>query len=223
MKRDVPHISRSYNVTTQQVIAVVMCGGKGSRMGRREKPLVEVLGKPLISYALNAILCCSAIKGVDFVTSTYTPLTTKYLKEVGYEPFVARGAGFLKDLSEYLSSKQKGEYLIVSCDVPTLHTYHVQAALDMSKETKGEYVVYVLPYEIVKGLSKIPTVIKHEEVEYQPAGLRLYRKDREGAPDLSTPVYLVLRFRELGVNVNTLEDIPIAESFLKRGNNLAKS
>ncbi len=215
MRTGVPHTSHIYNVKTQRVIAVVMCGGRGSRMGGREKPIIEVLGKPLISYALNAIQGCSAIESIDFVTSTYTPLTTKYLKEMGYEPFIARGAGFLNDLSEYLSSRQKATYLIVSCDIPTLKPHHIQTALDMSQKHQEEYIVYVLPYDIVKSLSKTPTVIKHAGVEYQPAGLRLFRRNSEGPPDFSTPKFLVLRFRELGININTLEDIPIAEAYLR--------
>lgn len=215
MRIDATHTSHIHDEAVREVMGVVMCGGRGSRMGRREKPLVEVLGKPLISYALNTMRECNTIKGVDFVTSIYTPLTTKYLKEIGYEPFVATGAGFLNDLSEYLSSRQKATYLIVSCDIPTLRPNHVQTVLDMSKKLKGDYIMCVLPYESVRGLSREPTIIKHGSDEYQPAGLRIFRKKSDGPPDFSTPSYLELRFRELGVNINTLEDISIAEGYLK--------
>jgi GTP:adenosylcobinamide-phosphate guanylyltransferase len=213
---DTPHTPSFYNEKAWKVIAVVMCGGRGARMGGREKPLVKVLGKPLISYTLGAIQGCSAIKSVDFVTSIHTPQTTKYLQEMGYEPYIAQGAGFLNDLSEYLTPRQKATYLIVSCDIPTLKPHHIQTALDISQQHEVKYIVYVLPYDSVKGLSRVPTIIRHGGVEYQPAGLRIFRKDSEGPPDFSTPNLISLEFRELGININTLEDIHIAEDFLKK-------
>lgn len=223
MVRDATHTAHIQDEVMGEVIGVVMCGGKGSRMGGREKPLVEVLGKPLISYAINTMLGCSAIECIDFVTSIYTPLTTKYLKEIGYQPFVARGAGFLNDLSEYMTSRQKAIYLIVSCDIPTLRPVHIQTALNMSQRVKGNYIMCVLPYESVRGLSRVPTIIRHGDAEYQPAGLRIFRKNSDEPPDFSTPSYLELWFKELGVNINTLEDIPIAEEYLKKMYNLVKS
>jgi len=36
--------------------ALVMAGGKGARLGKDEKPLTNLCGKPLIQYVLEALL-----------------------------------------------------------------------------------------------------------------------------------------------------------------------
>ncbi len=36
--------------------AIVMAGGMGKRLGKDEKPLTLLLGKPLISYVLHTLL-----------------------------------------------------------------------------------------------------------------------------------------------------------------------
>ncbi|MEM2041598.1 MAG: NTP transferase domain-containing protein [Nitrososphaerota archaeon] len=207
----------------EQIMSVIMCGGRGRRMGGREKPLVEVLGKPLIKYAIEAVEGCQEITGLDFVTSINTPLTTRFLRQMGYEPFIGSGGGFLNDLSEYLAKKGEGSYLVVSCDVPTMTTYHIQEALRISQRHGEEYLMYVLPLESVRGLSKNPTIIERGGAHFQPAGLRLIRKKSVGPQNHSNPKLVVLHFRELGMNVNTLDDIKAAESYLKALRDLAKS
>ncbi len=78
------------------MLAVVMCGGKGRRIGNLEKPMLRVKGKILIEYAIQEleIACLDAI----FVTSKHTPKTYEFLKERGYEVFMAMGEGYMKDL-----------------------------------------------------------------------------------------------------------------------------
>jgi len=40
--------------------ALVMAGGKGSRLRMGEKPLVKLFGRPLIDYVVSALLDSSA-------------------------------------------------------------------------------------------------------------------------------------------------------------------
>lgn len=39
----------------EEITAIVLCGGSGSRLGAQDKTLVPVLGRPLISYALDGL------------------------------------------------------------------------------------------------------------------------------------------------------------------------
>ncbi|MCS7146229.1 MAG: NTP transferase domain-containing protein [Nitrososphaerota archaeon] len=200
---------------TAKAKAVIMCGGKGRRMAGLEKPLIKILERPLIDYALNALIRCHKIEKVDFVSSQNTPATTKYLIELGFEPFVGSGSSFLDDLLEYLRYQPQGDYLIVSCDIPTIKPHHIEAALKQSENHNEGYLMYVLMYENVKGLSKIPSLINREGVDYQPAGLRYIRRKTGRPLEISDPRLVVLPFWELGVNVNTVEDIVTAELILK--------
>ena len=39
----------------EDITAVVLCGGNGSRLGAEDKTLVPVLGRPLVSYAIDGL------------------------------------------------------------------------------------------------------------------------------------------------------------------------
>lgn len=199
----------------EDVRAVVMIGGRGTRMGGIEKPLVKILGKPLVEYIISALNECRCVKGIEFVSSVHTRNVTLYLKERGFEVFTGKGLGFLSDLAEYLSERGTDNYLVVSCDIPALRGVHVEEALKLSMTYQDDYLMYVLRYEDVRGLSKRPTVIRRDGVDYQPAGLRMIRMNRQGVVNLEKPRLVLLPFKELGVNVNTWEDISVAESVLK--------
>lgn len=197
------------------VIAVVMAGGRGTRMGRVEKPLAHIFGRPMLSYIIDALAACGAVAQIDFVTSVHTQGTADYLERLGFRPFKASGSGFINDLKEYLVSAGQGRFIVVSCDIPALRPVHLATALHLSSNYSEDYLMFVVPYEMVKGLSSRPTIIHHEGIDYQPAGLRFIRKSGDSVPSLSDPRIVPLPFRELGVNVNTLEDVGIAESFLR--------
>ena len=64
------------------VTAVVMAGGKGTRMGTAtEKPLEKVFDKPMIIGVLDAISGSKLIKNIVVATSSNTPKTEELMKE----------------------------------------------------------------------------------------------------------------------------------------------
>jgi len=195
-------------------VAAVMCGGRGRRMGGVEKALVKVGGKPLIEYTIDALLSWGEATRIEFITSIHTPGTVDFLRSSGFNPFIASGSGFAADLSEFLSTRGRGEYLVVSCDIPALKPIHIKSALEQASTMNDNYVIFVIPFEKVRGLSKKPTIFKFGEEEYQPAGLRFIRKHSWGEINLTNPRPSPLYFRELAINVNTLADVEIAEKYL---------
>ena len=86
------------------MLAIVMCGGKGSRLGYAEKPMINVGGKRLIDFTIKEL----EYAGVDaiFVTSPFTPFTEKYLLETGFEVFRGGGEGYMEDL--FLTIEKNG-------------------------------------------------------------------------------------------------------------------
>ncbi len=67
-----------------KVPALVMAGGKGSRMGLpTEKPLLPFLGKPLIDWVADAIAQATKISEFYVITSSNTPKTEAALPKDG--------------------------------------------------------------------------------------------------------------------------------------------
>ncbi|WP_456370176.1 NTP transferase domain-containing protein [Geoglobus sp.] len=80
------------------MLAIVMCGGRGSRIGFVEKPLIAAGGKRLIEGVIEEL----ELAGLEmiFVTSPFTPETEEFLRREGREVFRAEGRGYMQDLYE---------------------------------------------------------------------------------------------------------------------------
>ena len=70
------------------VTALVMAGGKGTRMRiAEEKPLIKVCGKPVIEYVLAALKNAKKIDTIIVATTSCTPKTTKLMKQLGSQSY----------------------------------------------------------------------------------------------------------------------------------------
>ncbi|NOY10635.1 MAG: NTP transferase domain-containing protein [Archaeoglobi archaeon] len=80
------------------MLAIVMCGGRGSRLGFVEKPMISVGGKRLVEGVMEEL----ELAGLEtvFVTSPFTPETERFLREMGLEVFRADGGGYMHDLRQ---------------------------------------------------------------------------------------------------------------------------
>ncbi len=78
------------------MLALVMCGGKGRRLGSIEKPMIQVKGRRLIDYILREIDC--AMIDCVCITSPHTPKTEGYVRERGYEFLRAMGTDYMEDV-----------------------------------------------------------------------------------------------------------------------------
>ncbi|AEA46633.1 NTP transferase domain-containing protein [Archaeoglobus veneficus] len=97
------------------MLALVMCGGKGSRLGMGEKPLVKVCGKRLIEHVLDALWPCEEVLGA---VTDYTPETAAFLRREGIEVVKTSGAGFVEDMCEAITSLSIAEpVLVVAADL----------------------------------------------------------------------------------------------------------
>ncbi len=101
---------------------IVLAGGKGSRMGGVEKPLINFRGKPLITYPVTAVRkVCSEII-VACRDEKQKELISSVLDDVTFSIDVFEGAGPLAGIHSGLEMS-KGEYaFIVACDMPFIHS-----------------------------------------------------------------------------------------------------
>jgi adenosylcobinamide-phosphate guanylyltransferase len=99
------------------VDALLMCGGRGTRLDRDEKPLFEVAGTPMVDRVLAA-LKGSRVAAVTAVTSPHVPETTTHLQ--GRVPVVeTAGDGYVADLTAALQRVDR-PVLTAVADLPLL-------------------------------------------------------------------------------------------------------
>ena len=113
-----------------KVSAVVLAGGQGARMGRQDKGLLLFHNKPLVTYALAALVGLTA----DILISANR--NTADYANFGYPVIADESDGFEGPLAGILSALKASRsevLLVVPCDSPLLQTRHLQrllAALD---------------------------------------------------------------------------------------------
>ena len=102
--------------------AIVMAGGFGQRLGMGEKPCVELLGKPLISYVIDTLRATKNIDRVFVAVSPVTPKTEIMIQErYKGEVQVIRtfGGNYVGDMIYAVETAQTtGPVMIIMSDLP---------------------------------------------------------------------------------------------------------
>jgi adenosylcobinamide-phosphate guanylyltransferase len=84
-----------------KIPALIMAGGKGTRMGQPiEKPLLNLLSKPLIDWVAEAVVNANNISDFYVVTSPNTPQTERHSKSRGWKVLRTDAKGYHNDLKQ---------------------------------------------------------------------------------------------------------------------------
>ncbi|MFC6904722.1 NTP transferase domain-containing protein [Halalkalicoccus tibetensis] len=173
-----------------------MCGGRGTRLGMGEKPLVEAGGRAMVDRVLSAV--APAVEDVYAAPSPHTPETRAHLE--GRVPIVETpGEGYVADLS-YALERVGRPVLTVTADLPCLRSADIRAALGA---WEAGSLTACVPVERKRELGvSVDTSFEHDGREVAPTGLNVVG---EG----SDQVWVSER-TGLAVNVNRLRDLEVA-------------
>ena len=193
---------------------IVMAGGKGTRLGMGEKPLVSLLDKPLLEWVLDA--CREAEFPFLVATSKHTPYTANYCRSHGYAQFQTEGAGYIADLMEILAELDvSGPVMTVVSDLAGLLGSHLHSVQDAYLSAGTEACsVWVFQRTCLKYGFSYHCCEHHEGEVIVPAGVNVldgsvfFREQTEFQYISDDPGF--------ACNVNCPSDLIAAEDFLKR-------
>ncbi|QLD91262.1 NTP transferase domain-containing protein [Natronomonas salina] len=182
-----------------------MCGGRGTRLDRGEKPLFEVAGEPMVDRVLAA-LETSRVEAIHAVTSPLAPETAAHLE--GRVPTVETdGDGYVADLGTALESVERPVLTVVS-DLPLLAGDVVDRVLDVYEtecRADGSSLTVCVPTALKEALGvSADSTRAHGGHELSPTGVNIV-----GVTDDET-VHVSYDAR-LAVNVNRPDDAAVAE------------
>ena len=195
------------------MLVLIMAGGGGSRLNRGEKPLLEIAGRPMISYVIDAFVAAGCEPVV--VTTARTPMTRNWCRARDVTIHNARGNGYIDDMVEAVKALDEEKPLFVSVsDLPCVTPEIILSVCnfyDISRKDACSTWVpasslpcrdYSMPYrEQVNG------------IEAFPAGLNILCGDR--ISEEQDEAKLLLHDAGLAINVNTPEDIARAEEYFR--------
>ena len=194
------------------VVAVVMAGGKGKRLGlAEEKPLLRVGGKPVIEYVLAALKNSKNVKDMVVAVSDYTPKTAAYLKELGVKVLWTPGKEYVSDMGFATKSLKLRTVLTVSADLPLLTSEIIDDIVTRYFCCGKPALAVAVPLALRGrlGLGAGYTLdCNGEQVVF--AGINVNDGSRIADAELEQEVY-VLDKVEVALNINTVEELRIAE------------
>lgn len=203
--------------------AVVMAGGLGTRLGMGEKPCIDLLGKSLISYVIDALEGAEHIGRIFVAVSPATPNTEKTVLE-RYDGKVqvirTPGGNYVGDMVYAVETAGIREpVLIIMSDLPVITPEILDFIVqEYEKCGKPAMSVYV-PISVCKELGTRPdTVFNKEGKLIVPTGVNVLdgRYIHEEQEDFN----LILEDPELALNVNTVEDLKRCKDILLKKNNV---
>ncbi|CDG65760.1 MAG: adenosylcobinamide-phosphate guanylyltransferase [Methanobacterium sp.] len=185
------------------VVAVLMAGGKGTRMNSpQEKPLVKVGERPLIEYVLQAVGDASLVEEVIVAVSPHTPQTGFYAENQGFKVLKTPGDGYVEDLSFILAQEELKDKVIltVTADLPLLTGQIIDQVIEQYFKSNQPAMSVMVPVEIFHEHGLQASLVLDNRV---PSGLNILRgKNTEQDEEV-----LVLDKIELALNINSPEDI----------------
>jgi adenosylcobinamide-phosphate guanylyltransferase len=194
------------------MIALVMCGGRATRMGGGiEKPLLKVGGIPTIQRVISALQACGFERLVAAV-SPLTPATKEFLKAREVEILETTGDGYSQDLASILRELRPARVLVTPADLPLLSSEVVSEISAVLQ--KAPVISIVLDKEFVERAGLKPSVvIKSGGLEYCHSGISIF--DTSVIDNgLAKEEYFLLNAMEIAVNVNREQDLLLAEKLL---------
>ena len=201
------------------IVALVMAGGRGTRMKIKiEKPLVEVGGKPVIEYVISALKSAKKIDRIIVATSPSTPETAALIKQLGVEIIKTPGVDYVSDMGYTVQALKLGVFLAVAADLPLIRPEMVDAVVTRYEQCGKPALTVAVPLEtkVKLGMSIEYSFKTEDNRDVVPVGINVIDgSKRYGDEWLDQDIY-VLNYEELAVNINTVQELQLAEQLLTK-------
>jgi adenosylcobinamide-phosphate guanylyltransferase len=203
-----------------------MCGGRASRMqqlqqqqGGIEKPLLKVAGIAMVERVISALACSNRFDRIIAAVSPNTHKTNEFLKSKGIETIETAGEGYSQDLSCLLSKLKPQKVVAVPGDIPLLNSQIVNEILniiddddDDDRQEQEPAISIIFEKGFVEKIGVKPSIVLMNQ--YCHSGITLFNTMAVGGTEPVKEGYLVMNRKEIALNVNTKEELELAEKLL---------
>ena len=222
------------------IYSVLMCGGKGTRikstMGyETEKPLIRIKNKPLIEYLINALIQTNKFERIFTAVSNNTQKTQEFIKAnfhgkitlletsgIGYSEDFRKILKFFKN-TKYERKKDSKKILFLPIDVPLISSEILTKIINIYQEKPC--LTIILEMEFIKNHRITPSyefIIDKKKYCYSGISIIDISKidiDNRKKTTLIEEEYITLNYSEIACNINTFEDLKIAEKLMENSKN----
>lgn len=201
------------------VTALVMAGGKGTRMKlSEEKPLIHVCGKPVIEYVLAALKHAKKIDKIIVATSATTPKTKALMKKLSIAVIETPGKDYVSDMGYTVQTLKLGVFLAIAADLPLVKPEMIDLVVDRYERCGKPALTVAVSLEVKTSLGmSIEYSFKTEDNQaVVPVGINVVDGSKRYGDEWLDQEIFVLNHQELAVNINTVKELQLAEQLLAK-------
>lgn len=202
-----------------KVPCLIMAGGLGKRMGLpSEKPMLLLLGKPLVDWVAEAVASAENVSEFYVVISRNTPKTEQYCRNKGWKILRTTAKGYHDDLKQAIFNLGwTGPVLTMPADVPAISGKALDKIIKSFEVCKKDFLAVFVPIKARKdaGLS-ISSTDEYNGVWYAVSGINIINGTKiksEGKIETSA---IITEETEVLLNINTVKDLEIAKKILTK-------
>ena len=200
------------------VVALVMAGGKGTRMRiAEEKPLIKVCGKTVIEYVLAALRSAQKIDSIIVATSSCTPKTTQFMKQLGVKVLETPGKDYVSDMGYAVQNLKLGIFLAIAADLPLVRGEMIDAIVERYELCGKPALTVAVPIESKTKLGmSIEYSFKMDNRDVVPVGINVIDGHKRYGDEWLDQDICLLNHDELAVNINTVQELQLAERLIAK-------
>jgi adenosylcobinamide-phosphate guanylyltransferase len=185
------------------------------QQGGIEKPLLKVDGIAMVERVISALAGSYRFDRIVAAVSPKTHKTNEFLKSKGIETIETAGEGYSQDLSRLLSKLRPQKVVAVPGDIPLLNSQIVNEILnfidDDDRQEQEPAISIILEKGFVEEIGVKPSIVLMNQ--YCHSGITIFNTMAVGTEPVKER-YIVMNRKEIALNVNTKEELELAEKLL---------
>ena len=187
------------------MIALVMAGGKGTRMKTFEEKLLLKYKQPIILHVINALIDSKFFSKILVGTSHHSPKTKKLLENLEVDIVETLGNGYVADMNEILQNLQDDAF-VISGDLP-LVDIDILKKIMLNHDKKKVWTSLVVTKKFIES-KNIDTEysITVDGVPCYYTGIYLVNSREINNLELVQENSIILDDERIAVNINTKKD-----------------
>jgi adenosylcobinamide-phosphate guanylyltransferase len=201
-----------------KVPALIMAGGKGTRISLpTEKPLLPLLGKPLIDWVAEAVASTQNVLEFYVVTSKNTPETEKHCQNKEWKVLRTDAKGYHSDLKQATQmAGLMGPVLTVPADSPAVTGNFLDKIVSQFEACGKDFFAVFVPIEVREGLGlSVDSTDEYKGKWYAVSGVNIVNGTKIQSEGKIETNALITEEIEVLLNINTLKDLEISEKIMQ--------
>ena len=187
------------------MIALIMAGGKGTRMNSDNEKLLLKYKKPVILHVVDSLNDSKCFSNILVLTSPNSPNTKKLLQENNIEIFDTNGIGYVEDLTLVLQSRNDS-MLVTSGDLPLLDKEIIQKIVkNYDPEKTWTSILVTNKFLTTLGLESDYSIhYNNQKCNY--TGISLINANKINSSKNLDENYIIIDDKRIAFNLNTKQD-----------------